>query len=276
MTPAQPPGPSESPGHPQRRFERVRRLVGEEGMRRLSGSHVLVVGLGGVGSWAAESLARSGVGRLTLVDYDRVCVTNTNRQLAALAGTVGRPKCQVLAERLGQVNPQARVEGLETFYCASTSEALLGERPDFVLDAIDHITAKCHLLATCREQGLRIVTSTGASGRLDPTVVRVADLARTRVDPMALAVRKILRVKYGFPPKKAFAIPAVFSEEDPAMPLELSKDGHEAPQVEDLEPDNEFHSRARRSIRPMMPTSIAAIVPSGCTNRFPWCMSAWK
>lgn len=207
----------ESPFH--RRFDRVARLVGDEGLARLAASHVLVVGLGGVGSWAAESLARTGVGRLTLVDSDRVCVTNTNRQLAALQATIGRPKCQVLAERLREVHPGARVEGVEAFYGPSTSDELLADRPDFVLDAIDHFTAKCHLLATCRERGIRVVSSTGASGRMDPTAVRVADLARTRIDPMALSVRKILRVKYGFPPKKAFGIPAVFSEEEPAMPF---------------------------------------------------------
>lgn len=210
--------PVESPDPTLDCFQRLTLLVGEKGTETLRRSHVMVLGLGGVGSWAAEALARCGVGRLSLVDFDRVCSSNTNRQLPALQSTMGRPKCQVMAERLAQVNPQARVEGLERAYSAQTSAELLTRRPDFVLDAIDQITAKCHLLATCRQSGIPVVTSTGAAGRMDPTRLRVADLARTRVDPLALAVRKILRVKYGFHPKKAFGIPAVFSEEEPVIP----------------------------------------------------------
>jgi len=195
-------------------------------MQTLQCAHVMVLGLGGVGSWAAEALARCGVGRLSLVDFDQVCPSNINRQLPALHSTLGRPKCQVLAERLAQVNPQARVEGLARPYSAQTSASLLADRPDFVLDAIDQITAKCHLLATCRRSGIPVVTSTGAAGRMDPTRLRVADLARTRVDPLALAVRKILRVKYGFHPKKAFGIPAVFSEEEPLIPRPPGDESH--------------------------------------------------
>ncbi|HXE72901.1 MAG TPA: tRNA threonylcarbamoyladenosine dehydratase, partial [Candidatus Nitrosotenuis sp.] len=208
-----------------RRFDRIGRLVGDEGMARLLRSHVMVVGLGGVGSFAAEALARSGVGRLTLVDFDLVCITNTNRQLQALKGTVGKSKALVLAERLRLVNPQARVEAERSFYNGQSSQRLLAEAPDFVVDAIDNITAKCHLLATCKERGIPVVSSTGASGRLDPTAVRIADLARTRVDPLAAAVRRILREKYAFPSKGRFGIPAVFSEEPPAAPRELSYDG---------------------------------------------------
>ncbi len=207
-------------------------------MQTLQRSHVMVLGLGGVGSWAAEALARCGVGRLSLVDFDRVCPSNTNRQLPALHSTLGRAKCQVVAERLAQVNPQARVDGLEMAYSAGSSAELLADRPDFVLDAIDQITAKCHLLATCRRGGIPVVTSTGAAGRMDPTRLRVADLARTRVDPLALAVRKILRVKYGFHPKKAFGIPAVFSEEEPLIPRPPSggeSQGEEPAPPSDLE-----------------------------------------
>jgi len=223
-------------------FARLTLLVGEKGTETLQRSHVMVLGLGGVGSWAAEALARCGVGRLSLVDFDRVCSSNTNRQLPALQSTLGRPKCQVMAERLAQVNPRARVEGLERAYSAQTSAELLTGRPDFVLDAIDQITAKCHLLATCRQSGIPVVTSTGAAGRMDPTRIRVADLARTRVDPLALAVRKILRVKYGFPPKKAFGIPAVFSEEEPVIPR---APGDESFQDTAPPPDLEEEERVR-------------------------------
>lgn len=207
-----------------RRFDRMGRLAGDDGMRRLFRSHVLVVGLGGVGSWAAESLARSGVGRLTLVDFDKVCVTNANRQVPALKGTVGRYKAEVLAERLADVNPAARVDPLVRFYEESTSEELLAGDPDYVVDAIDNLTAKAHLLATCRARGIPVVTSTGASGRWDPTCVTVSDLARTRTDPMARELRKILRSKHGFPAKARFGIPAVWSTEEPQDPVELHYD----------------------------------------------------
>ena len=204
------------------------RLVGDERMARLFGSHVLVIGLGGVGSFAAESLARSGIGRLTLLDFDRVCVTNANRQLQALKTTVGQPKAAVLAERLRDINPQARVQDVGLFYDAASSDEVLGGGPlgppDFVVDAIDNITAKCHLLATCRSRGLPVVSATGASGRMDPTALAIADLADTRVDPLALEVRKILRRKYGFPAEGAFGIPAVYSSEHPRHPEELHYD----------------------------------------------------
>jgi tRNA A37 threonylcarbamoyladenosine dehydratase len=203
------------------------RLVGDAGMQRLFSSHVMVVGLGGVGSFAAESLGRSGVGHLTLVDFDRVCVTNSNRQLQAMKGTVGKRKADVLAERLRLVNPQARIEPLCRFYDAATAASIFAVQPDFVVDAIDNITAKCHLLSTCRRLGIKVVSATGASGRMDPTALQIADLADTRIDPLALEVRKILRKKYDFPASGPFGIPAVYSTEHPQHPEELHYDGGE-------------------------------------------------
>jgi tRNA A37 threonylcarbamoyladenosine dehydratase len=231
-----------------RRFDRMGRLVGEAAMERLYRSHVVVIGLGGVGSFAAEALARSGIGELTLVDFDLVCVTNSNRQLQALRGAVGRPKAELLAERLRLINPQARVKPLRTFYQKATAELILGTVPDFVVDAIDNIAAKCHLLATCRERGLRIVSSTGASGRIDPTAVEVADLAETRVDPLANAVRKVLREKYSFPPKGPFGVPAVFSAEPPAEPHDLTYDGGHGFRCVCPGGANDFHSCEERRV----------------------------
>jgi tRNA A37 threonylcarbamoyladenosine dehydratase len=212
-----------------RRFDRIGRLVGDRGMARLLDAHVMVIGLGGVGSFAVEALGRSGVGRVTLVDFDRVCVTNSNRQLQALATTVAKPKATVLAERLRAINPQVRAEPRMTFYSERTSDELLGLAPDFVVDAIDNVKAKCHLLASCKARGLGVVSSTGASGRLDPTAIAIADLADTAVDPLANAVRHVLRQKYDFPTGKGahFGIPAVFSTEAPAVPEELHYDGGE-------------------------------------------------
>ncbi|MFO0577911.1 MAG: tRNA threonylcarbamoyladenosine dehydratase [Polyangia bacterium] len=233
-----------------RRFDRMGRLVGDAGMERLFGARVLVVGLGGVGSFAAESLARSGIGRLTLCDFDRVCVTNTNRQLQAMKGTVGKLKAHVLAERLRLVNPQAEITPLPRFYDAGTAAAILsaGAAYDYVVDAIDNITAKCHLLATCRRLGLRVVSSMGASGRLDPTQLVIADLAETRIDPLALEVRKILRKKHGFPEQGPFGITAVFSTEHPCHPEELHYDEGEGFRCVCPGGKNEHHSCEERRL----------------------------
>lgn len=231
-----------------RRFDRMGRLVGESMMERLLGSHVMIIGVGGVGSFAAESLARSGIGRLTLVDFDRVCVTNTNRQLQAMKGTVGKAKAHVLAERLRLINPQADVRPLLRFYDAGTAAAILGQGPDYVVDAIDNITAKCHLLATCKRLGLPVVCATGAAGRLDPTAITIGDLADTRIDPLAQEVRKILRQKYDFPQSGPFGIPAVYSTERPRPPVELHYDEGTGFRCVCPGGKNEFHSCDERRL----------------------------
>lgn len=211
-----------------RRWDRLGRLVGDRGVASLHDSHVLVIGLGGVGGFAVESLARSGVGRLTLVDFDKVCVTNTNRQLQAVRGAVGQLKATSLAERARSINPSAKVRAVPLFYEARLSEAMLGGgelgAPDYVVDAIDNVTAKCHLIAACRSKGLSIVCATGAAGRLDPTAVAVADLADTYNDPLAASVRKILRQRYEFPLQGRFGVAAVFSSERPSPPEVLAYD----------------------------------------------------
>jgi tRNA A37 threonylcarbamoyladenosine dehydratase len=231
----------------RRRFDRVGRLVGEEGFSRLTEAHVVVAGLGGVGSFAAEALARSAVGQLTLVDFDLVCATNTNRQIEATRPTIGRPKVEALAERLRLVNPDACLRPLPLFYSAETAEEVLGRQVDFVVDAIDNLTTKAHLLATCRKRGIPVVCSTGASGRLDPTAVRVADLAETRVDPVADSVRRILRKKHGFPAEGPFGIPAVFSTEEPAKPLAFAP-GERGPHCRCPSGSNPYHSAERRRL----------------------------
>lgn len=231
-----------------RRFDRMGRLVGDDGMARLFNARVAVIGLGGVGSFAAESLARSGIGTLKLIDFDLVCVTNSNRQLQALQGNVGKPKAEILADRLQRINPQGKVEPIRLFYNDKTSDRLLEERPDFVVDAIDNVTAKCHLLARCKELGIPVVSSTGASGRIDPTRIQTADLGKTRVDPLASAVRKILRHQYGFPSKGEFGIPAVFSTESPAEPRELHYDKGQGFRCVCPGGKNEFHSCEERNV----------------------------
>ncbi len=231
-----------------RRFDRIGRLVGDQAMARLFGAHVMVVGLGGVGSFAVEALARSGIGRLSLVDFDRVCVTNTNRQIHAASGTIARPKAAVLAERVRAINPQAEARAITQFYSARTAAAILADPPDFLVDAIDNVTAKCHLLATCRARGIPAVTSTGASGRIDPTALVVCDLAETRIDPLADAVRRALRRKYDFPPRGPFGIAAVMSTEPPADPVDLHYDGGEGFRCVCPGGTNDFHSCEERRV----------------------------
>lgn len=236
-----------------RRFDRIGRLVGDDGMAKLFASRVAVIGLGGVGSFAAESLVRSGIGCVDLVDFDLVCITNSNRQLQAMKGTIGKPKAEILAERLANVNPKAIINGIQYFYNDRTSEKILrppGQPLDFVVDAIDNVTAKCHLLATCRDWGIPVVTSTGASGRWDPTAIKVEDLGRTTVDPLARDVRKILRTQYGFPDgKKAkFDIPAVISTEPAGAPLDLTYDNGEGFRCVCPGGSNGMHSCEKRSV----------------------------
>jgi tRNA A37 threonylcarbamoyladenosine dehydratase len=210
-----------------RRFDRMGRLIGDHGMKTLMDSHVLIVGLGGVGSWAAESVVRSGVGRVTLVDFDEICVTNFNRQLPALQGLVGTPKALVMADRMRLINPKAEVRPLVKFYNAEHAPEIFEFRPDFVIDAIDNVTAKCHLLAHCKSERIPVVTSTGSGGRMDPTQIKITDLASTTVDPLAREIRRILREKHGFPTeeKAPFGIPAVYSTEGWSEPEELHYDG---------------------------------------------------
>jgi tRNA A37 threonylcarbamoyladenosine dehydratase len=207
-----------------RRFDRAARLLGDAGLGRLARARVHVFGVGGVGSFAAEGLVRSGVGTVRLVDFDAICVTNTNRQLHALKGTLGKPKVDVMAERLRLVNPDATIEAVKQFYQAETSEALLEPRPDLVVDAIDNQKAKMHLIVTCRERAIPLVSSMGAAARLDPTRVRAADLSQTRHDPLARELRRLLRRKHGLDCTRPVGVTAVYSDETPRAPVPLAYD----------------------------------------------------
>ncbi len=208
-----------------RRWDRAARLFGETPFERLSNASVTVFGLGGVGSYTVEGLVRSGVGRVVMVDFDDVCVTNVNRQLHAMKGAYSKPKCDMLAERMQRINPDAEIVPVKVFYNADTSDALLGDKPDFVVDAIDNMTAKAHLIATCVERGIPLVSSMGAAGKLDPTAIEIADLSETHGCAMARAMRKILRQKYGLGTDKTqTGVHAVFSAEERTVPHDLSYD----------------------------------------------------
>jgi tRNA threonylcarbamoyladenosine dehydratase len=228
--PPQPEGsPAQAPDKPRnfrlsRRFDRTGRLLGDAGMERLARARVLVFGLGGVGSYAVEGLARSGVGHLTLVDFDEVCVTNLNRQLHATVRTVGKPKAELMAQRCREVNPDVSVEAVQAFYRAEAAEALLGPGWDYVVDAIDNVKAKLHLLHRAVSLGLPVVSSMGAAGRLDPTALRVEDLCETHMDPFAKDVRKLLKRKYGLETDRPTGITAVYSIERCRSPVPLHYD----------------------------------------------------
>lgn len=217
---------TETPLRTHRRFDRAARLFTEPGLHTLMRKHVMVVGVGGVGSFAAEALARSGIGRLSLVDFDKVCVTNSNRQLHTMKGTVGRHKVDVMAERLRLVHPTARIDAVKQFYNAESSASLLGARPDLVIDAIDNLTAKAHLIASCVASGIPIVASMGAAARMDPTQIRVDDLCNTIKDPLARNLRKLLQREYGLDVRQGnvLGVPAVFSVEEPIAPSAPSYD----------------------------------------------------
>lgn len=209
----------------QRRFDRTARLLGDGAMARLERSRVAVFGVGGVGSFAVEALVRGGVGHLVLIDFDDICVTNTNRQLHTLKGTIGQAKVTAMAERCLAINPRVEVEVVEGFYRREGGEAMLdGRELDFVVDAIDNITAKCHLLDALRRRAIPTVTSLGAAARLDPTSVRVADLRDTYNDPLARDVRAILRSEYGWDMQVDTGLRAVFSIERPVQPVALYYD----------------------------------------------------
>ena len=232
-----------------RRFDRAARLFTEPGLHALMGARVLVIGMGGVGSFAAESLARSAVGRLALIDFDDICVTNHNRQLHALKGEIGKRKVDVMAERLRRVHPTADITPVASFYHAETSDELLQGDIDYVVDAIDNMTAKVHLIATCLERGIPLVTSMGAAARLDPTRIEVADLAHTRGDPMARHVRKLLKKHHGVAATgdDAIGVKAVYSQEPTIDPAPVSYDEGQGFRCVCPNGDNGLHTCDRRS-----------------------------
>ncbi len=198
-----------------RRFGGIARLYGQPALDAFERAHVVVIGIGGVGSWAAEALARSGIGALTLIDLDNVAESNTNRQVHALDGNYGKPKVDAMAERIRQINPECDVRCVEDFIEPGNFDALLGGPYNFVVDAIDSVRTKTALIAWCVERGRPLITVGGAGGQLDPTRIRIDDLALTIQDPLLSKVRQQLRKQHGFPrgPKAKFKVSAVYSDE---------------------------------------------------------------
>ncbi|GGJ66987.1 tRNA A37 threonylcarbamoyladenosine dehydratase [Anoxybacillus voinovskiensis] len=193
-------------------FSRNELAIGKEGLEKLKKATVAVLGIGGVGSFAVEALARSGVGRLVLVDKDDVDITNINRQIHALLSTVGQPKVELMKERIADINPACEVIALKMFYTEETYEQFFSYGLDFVIDASDTITYKIHLMKECLKRNIPIISSMGAANKMDPTRFRIADISKTHTDPIAKVIRTKLR-KEGI--KKG--IPVVFSDEKPVV-----------------------------------------------------------
>lgn len=205
------------------RFDGIARLFGQQALARLRQTHVMVVGVGGVGSWTVEALARTGIGALTLVDLDEVCFSNVNRQLPALDGTIGLPKVEVLRERVSRIHPECRVTAIQEFFTEASAGRLLdafqGAGGNYVVDAIDSSANKCQLILGCGQRGLPLALSGAAGGRADPTQVRVSDLARVTHDRLLSEVRKRLRREHGYPRDGApWGLPTVHSVEPPVLP----------------------------------------------------------
>lgn len=199
----------------ERRFGGVARLYGNEGASRFRQAHACIVGIGGVGSWAAEAMARNGVGEITLIDLDMVAESNTNRQIHALGEVYGKAKVDAMAERIRSINPDCIVHCIEDFVTPDNVEQMLGKGYSIVIDAIDQVKTKAAMIAFCRRHKLPIVVAGAAGGQLDPTQIRIEDLSKTVQDPLLARLRSILRREYGFSKdgKKKFGIPAVFSTE---------------------------------------------------------------
>lgn len=198
-----------------RRFGGVARLYGQAGAEALRNAHICVVGIGGVGSWAAEALARTGIERLTLIDLDMVAESNTNRQIHALENIYGKAKVDAMADRIRAINPECVIQCVEDFVTPENTAELLTSNFSAVIDAIDQVRTKVAMVAHCKRIGLPIVVAGAAGGQVDPTQIRVADLSQTIQDPLLAKLRSGLRRDHGFPrdSKKKFGIPAVFSTE---------------------------------------------------------------
>lgn len=198
-----------------RRFGGVKRAYGQPAYLRFQQSHVSIIGLGGVGSWAVEALARSAIGKLTLIDLDHIAESNINRQLHATGDTLGMAKAVALAERINAINPGCQVETKEEFATTDNLDELISQETDWVIDCIDNHRVKAALINTCRRRKIKIITVGGAGGMTDPARISATDLSRARHDPLLAKTRKLLRKEYGFPanPARRFDIPSVWSEE---------------------------------------------------------------
>ncbi len=232
----------------QHKFTRTELIIGPQGLAKLTAAKVIVFGVGGVGSFVVEALARAGIGELILVDYDDICLTNINRQLHALHSTVGQAKVEVMRQRLHDINPDLKVTAIKEFYGPEQADRLLTSDLTYVVDAIDSVSSKVSLVVECKARGIPIIASMGAGNKLHPIAFRVADIADTTICPLAKAVRKLLR-KQGI----ERGLKVVYSTEPPITPCEVEFDC----KTDCVCPNQDGHCAKKRQI----PGSIS-FVPS--------------
>lgn len=203
-----------------RRFGGIARVYGDVALERFAGAHICVIGIGGVGSWAAEALARSAIGEITLIDLDNVAESNVNRQIHALDGEFGRPKVDAMAQRIRAINPSCKLHSVEEFIEPGNLDRLIDGRFDYVVDCIDAYRTKAALIAHCRRRKIPVITVGGAGGQIDPLKIALADLSRSEQDPLLSKTRKLLRKEYGFSRnlQRRFSVPCVYSREQQRQP----------------------------------------------------------
>lgn len=224
------------------RFGGIQRLYGVDTTEILAKAHVCVVGIGGVGSWVVEALARTAVGQITLIDYDDICTTNVNRQLHALDGTFGQKKIQAMANRVLAINPDCQCNLIDDFITLENMEHYLARGYDYVIDAIDSIKFKSAMIAFCRRRKIPIIATGGAGGLTDPTRIEIADLSRTYNDPLASKVRSQLRQQYGFSKngQRKFGVECVFSTQQQVYPRADGSVSHQKPGIHGVSLDCSF------------------------------------
>ena len=206
----------------EHRFGGIIRLYGRDGAEIINQSHICVIGIGGVGSWVAEALARNGVGQITLIDLDDICTTNINRQIHALSSTVGESKVEIMAQRINEINPECTVNCIEDFVTSENLRELITNEFNYVVDAIDSVKVKTEIIAHCKRNKLPIITIGGAGGQTDPTQIQITDLSQTYQDPLLAKVRNQLRRDFNFSrnTKRKFSIDAVFSTQQLVYPTD--------------------------------------------------------
>ena len=204
----------------KRRFGGVERLYGKQALENFKQSHIIVIGIGGVGSWVVEALARNAIGKITLIDMDVVAESNINRQLPALSSTIGRNKTDVMAERVKEINSDCEVCIIEDFLTKENIQDLIAKDANYIIDCIDNSRVKAALISWCKRQKVKMITIGGAGGKVDPSLIKVSDLSRTIHDPLLSRTRKLLRQNYNFSSntKRRFNIPCIYSVEHVKYP----------------------------------------------------------
>lgn len=223
-------------------FAGIARLYGDAAYSLIKNMHVCVIGIGGVGSWVVEALARSAVGKITLIDFDTIALSNMNRQIHTLSNTIDKKKCVAMQQRVKDINPQCRVNIIDDFLTLENMPDLLSQDYDYVVDAIDSIKFKAGLIYYCKRNKIPVITTGGAGGLTDPSVIKVVDLSKTYNDALAAKVRSTLRDQYNFTKnsKRSFRVDCVFSSQQQLYPKEDGTVSHEKPGIHGVSLDCRF------------------------------------